>query len=244
MSGGAEMKVLHEGTITNQALHKKLPLRMKRLYLEDLPAIEAVQEAVIADLRDKTALHPLSTEEYLFILNERGLMVGAYAEDELIGFRALLIPEIDEEHLGYDIGLQEEELPKVIYQEISAVLPAYRGNRLQQKLADVIMNELPKLPGNFHYVACTVAPMNIPSLKDKFTQDMYIVALTQKYGSKERYVCVKDLEKPTLAYTESAAAKLDDFQRQHELLAAGYVGVNFQMKDGFHEIQFVKPTLS
>lgn len=114
----------------------------------------------------------------------------------------------------------------------------------QQKLADVIMNELPKLPGNFHYVACTVAPLNIPSLKDKFTQDMYIVALTQKYGSKERYVCVKDLEKPTLAYTESAAAKLDDFQRQHELLAAGYVGVNFQMKDGFHEIQFVKPTLS
>lgn len=238
------MKVLYEGTITNQVLHKKLHLRMKRLYLEDLRAIEAVQEAVIADLRDKTALHPLSTEEYLFILNERGLMVGAYVEEEMIGFRALLIPEIDGEHLGYDIGLAEEELPRVIYQEISAVLPAYRGNRLQQKLADVIMKELPKLPGNFRYVSCTVAPMNIPSLKDKFTQDMYIVALTNKYNSKERYVCVKDLEKPSISYTEFSAAKLDDFSKQHELLAAGYVGVNFQMKDGFHEIQFVKPILS
>src|SRR5690554_3842518 len=91
--GEVEMKVLYEGTITNQVLRKKLPLRMKRLYLEDLPAIEEVQEAVIAELPEKTALQPLSTEEFLFILNERGLMVGAYAEEELIGFRALLIPE-------------------------------------------------------------------------------------------------------------------------------------------------------
>lgn len=237
------MKVLYEGTITNQVLRKKLPLRMKRLYLEDLPAIEAVQEAVLADLRDKKSLYPLSTEEFLFILNERGLMVGAFTDEELIGFRALLIPEIDEEHLGYDISLPEEELPKVIYQEISAVLPAYRGNRLQQKLADVIMNELPKLPGNFHYVCCTVAPMNIPSLKDKFTQDMYIAALTEKYDSSERYVLVKDLENPAMSYSDFTSAKLDDLKKQHELLNAGYVGVNFQMKDGFHEIQFVKPIL-
>lgn len=216
---------------------------MKRLCLEDLPAIEEVQEAVIAALPEKTALHPLSTEDFLFILNERGLMVGAYAEEKLIGFRALLIPEIDEEHLGYDIGLPEMELPRVIYQEISAVLPAFRGNRLQKKLAEVIMKELPKLPENFRYVCCTVAPMNIPSLKDKFTQDMYIGALTEKYGSRERYVCVKDLENPTISYEEFAAAKLDDFTKQHQLFDAGYVGVDFQMKDGFHEIQFVKPIL-
>ncbi|MFD1032230.1 hypothetical protein [Metaplanococcus flavidus] len=237
------MKALYEGTITNQLLRKKLTLRMKRLYLEDLPAIEQVQETVIAAMREKTTLQPLSTEEFLFILNERGLMVGAYAGEELIGFRALLIPEIDEEHLGYDIGLPEVELPKVIYQEISAVLPAYRGNRLQQKLADVIMKELPKLSGNFRYVCCTVAPMNIPSLKDKFTQDMYIATLTEKYGSKERYVCVKDLENPSLGYADFTAAKLDDFNRQHQLFDAGYVGINFQMKNGFHEIQFVKPIL-
>lgn len=237
------MKVLYEGMITNQVLRKKLPLRMKRLYLEDLPEIEEVQEAVIAAMPEKQTLHPLTTEEFLFILNERGLMVGAYAEEEMVGFRALLIPEIDEEHLGYDIGLPEAELPKVIYQEISVVLPEYRGNRLQQKLADVIMKELPKLPGNFRYVCCTVAPMNIPSLKDKFTQDMYIAALTEKYGSKERYVCVKDLENPSIGYAEFASAKLDDFNRQHQLLDAGYVGVNFQMTHGFHEIQFVKPIL-
>lgn len=237
------MKVLYEGTIINQLLRKKLPLYMKRLYLEDLGAIEGVQREVFAAMPEKIVLYPLSTEEFLFILNERGLMVGAYVEEKLIGFRALLIPEIDEEHLGYDIGLSEEQLPNVIYQEISAVLPAYRGNRLQQKLADVIMRELPKLPENFRYVCSTVSLMNIPGLKDKFMQDMHISALTKKYGSKEWYVCVKDLENPSFRYEGSATAKLDDFTKQHELLNAGYVGINFQMKDGFHEIQFVKPIL-
>lgn len=234
------MKFLYEGTITNQVLRKKLPLYMKRLYLEDLPAIEEVQEAVIESLPEKAVLQPLTTEEFLFILNERGLLVGAYAEDRLIGFRALLIPEIDAEHLGRDIGLAEDELPKVIYQEISAVLPDYRGNRLQQKLADVIMKELPNLEEQFRYVCCTVAPMNIPSLKDKFLQGMHIAALKEKYGGMERYILAKDLQNPSVRYGDYTAAKLDDLERQRQLLEEGYVGIDLTAIKGFHEIQFAK----
>ena len=99
------MEFLYEGTITNQALRKTQSMYMKRLYLEDLPIIEQVQNEVIDSLSEKATLQPLSTEEFLFILNERGLLVGAFVEDRLIGFRALLIPEIDDEHLGRDLGL-------------------------------------------------------------------------------------------------------------------------------------------
>lgn len=237
------MKFLYEGTITNQVLRKKLPMYMKRLYLEDLPVIEQVQEAVIESLPEKAALLPLTTEEFLFILNERGLLIGAYVEDQLIGFRALLIPEIDEEHLGLDIGLPKEELPKVIYQEISAVLPEYRGNRLQQKLADVIMKELPNLEEQFRYICSTVAPMNIPSLKDKFSQQMHIAALKEKYAGSKRYICVKDLKNPSVRYTDYTTAKLDDLEKQQQLLEEGYVGIDFTVIKGFHEIQFAKPVL-
>ena len=237
------MKLLHEGTITNQVLHKKLPFSMKRLYLEDLPVIEQVQQKVIESLPEKATLQALTTEEFLFILNERGLLVGAFVEDELIGFRALLIPEIDEEHLGWDIGLSPEELHKVIYQEISGVLPEYRGNRLQQKLAEVIMKELPNLEEEFRYVCCTVAPMNIPSLKDKFTQAMYIAALKEKYAGLKRYILVKDLNAPGVHYTDHVTVKLDDLEKQQELLNEGYVGIGFQLVHGFHELQFAKPVL-
>ncbi|TWT04239.1 hypothetical protein FQV26_14970 [Planococcus sp. CPCC 101016] len=237
------MKLLHEGTITNQVLHKKLPFSMKRLYLEDLPIIEQVQARVIESLPEKAALQALTTEEFLFILNERGLLVGAFVEDELIGFRALLIPEIDEEHLGWDIGLPPEELQKVIYQEISVVLPEYRGNRLQQKLAEVIMKELPNLEEEFRYVCCTVAPMNIPSLKDKFTQQMHIAALKEKYVGLERYILVKDLENTAVQYVDHTTVKLDDLEKQQQLLNEGYVGIGFQLVHGFHELQFAKPVL-
>lgn len=237
------MKLLYEGTITNQVLHKKLPFSMKRLYLEDLPVIEQVQQKVIESLPEKASLQALTTEEFLFILNERGLLVGAFVEDELIGFRALLIPEIDEEHLGWDIGLPSEELQKVIYQEISVVLPEYRGNRLQQKLAEVIMKELPNLEEEFRYVCCTVAPMNIPSLKDKFTQAMHIAALKEKYAGLKRYILVKDLENPDVRYTSHVTVKLDNLEKQQELLNEGYVGIGFQLVHGFHELQFAKPVL-
>lgn len=237
------MKFLYEGTINNQVLRKKQPFYMKRLYLEDLPAIEKVQDLVIKSLPEKAVLQPLTTEEFLFILNERGLLIGAYVDDQLIGFRALLIPEIDEEHLGLDIGLPEAELPYVIYQEISAVLPEYRGNRLQQKLAEVIMKELPNLKEQFRYVCCTVAPMNIPSLKDKFTQDMHIAALKEKYGGMRRYILVKDLKNPAPHYTGHTSAKIDDLLKQQQLLSDGYLGIGFRLVNGFHEIEFAKPDL-
>ncbi|MGE6368083.1 hypothetical protein ACQKDB_03040 [Planococcus kocurii] len=237
------MKLLHEGTITNQVLHKKLPFSMKRLYLEDLPVIEQVQAKVMESLSEKATLQALTTEEFLFILNQKGLLIGAFVENELIGFRGLLIPEIDEEHLGWDIGLSPEELPKVIYQEISVVLPEYRGNRLQQKLAEVIMKELPNLEDEFRYICCTVAPMNIPSLKDKFTQVMYIAALKEKYAGLVRYILVKDLENPVAHYTSHVTVKLDDLKKQQQLLDEGYVGIDFQLVHGFYELQFAKPVL-
>lgn len=237
------MKLLYEGTITNQVLHKKLPFYMKRLYLEDLPVIEQVQAKVIDSISEKNSLQALTTEEFLFILNERGLLIGAFVEAELIGFRALLIPEIDDEHLGWDIGLSQEELQKVIYQEISVVLPEYRGNRLQQKLAEVIMKELSTLKEEFRYICCTVAPMNIPSLKDKFTQSMYIASLKEKYVGLNRYILVKDIEKPEVHYTSHITVKLDDLEKQRQLLDDGYVGIGFQLVRGFHELQFAKPFL-
>lgn len=234
------MKFLYEGTITNQALRKQQPFYMRRLDVEDLSAIEQAQQMVIDSLPEKEVLQPLSKEEFLFILQDHGLLVGAFVEERLIGFRALLIPEIDKEHLGLDIGLAESELSQVIYQEISVVIPDYRGNRLQQKLADVIMKELPNLKQPFRYVCCTVAPMNIPSLKDKFLQDMHISSLTKKYDGMQRYVLVKDLELPRQQYTDYTTAKLDDLDGQQQLLEKGYVGIGFKLVKGFHEIQFAK----
>lgn len=178
------MTVLYEGTLkqNNESFHVTL------LSLEHIEQILSLQNIVVEALEDKSRLQPLSQEEFQYILEGNGMMIGAFIENELIAFRALLVPPIDDEHLGLDIGLRESELHRVIYQrnlKRSSELPRKWDAKI---LANVIMDELQKEDSKYDYVCCTVAPFNIPSLKDKFAQGMAIAALKEKYGGSLRYV--------------------------------------------------------
>ena len=183
------MTILYEGKLkqNNDSFHVTL------LSLEHMEQILSLQNVIVEALEDKGRLQPLSLEEFQYILEGNGMMIGAFIQNELIAFRALLVPPIDDEHLGLDIGLPESQLHRVIYQEISNVHPNCRGNGMQKILATVIMDELQKEDSQYDYVCCTVAPFNIPSLKDKFAQGMEIAALKEKYGGSMRYVFVKEL---------------------------------------------------
>jgi hypothetical protein len=227
----------------------ELSFKVRNLTMDDVRDILLVQEKVVSQLNDKGVLQPLSIEEFQYILEGNGFMMGAYVADELIAFRALLVPPLDEEHLGRDLGLAEIELPKVIYQEISNVLPAYRGNGLQKTLSTLIMQELGRQKHPYRYICCTVAPFNIPSLKDKFAQGMQIGALKEKYGGRQRYIFVKDLEEveggleerkeegtkalgPTSAWREITAIQMNDITAQKEKLAQGWRGMQMEESQG------------
>ncbi|MBY0122926.1 GNAT family N-acetyltransferase [Bacillus sp. S/N-304-OC-R1] len=224
------MKYIFEGTLFKNG--KVQPFVVQHLTMEDLPSILKVQDQVVAHLDGQKTLQPLTVEEFQFILEGKGMMIGAFSNERLIAFRALLVPIIDEEHLGIDIGLAESELPKVIYQEISNVLPEYRGNQLQKTLASLIMKELLKSDHGFRYVCCTVAPFNIPSLKDKFSQGMRIAALKEKYGGSLRYIFVMDLaETGEPEWKESLYIPMEDTVAQQSKLAEGWRGFRMEERD-------------
>jgi hypothetical protein len=234
------MEILHQGTLRNTAgIEENYTVR--KLVPEDLGAILEVQDKVISSLNDRGVLQPLTEEEYRYILQDNGLMAGAFVEDRLIAFRALLVPIMDEDHLGRDIGLEEEELSNVIYQEISNVLPEYRGNKLQQTLAILLMQELNKQEHQYQYVCCTVAPFNIPSLKDKFSQGLEIAALKEKYGGMLRYVFVKDLSEPAdRDWNEVITVPMEDTSAQKEAISRGYRGFAMVEEEGIWHIQYGK----
>ena len=225
------MELLHEGTLMKD--NQPLSFQVCILTIEHLPEILRVQDEVVKNLTNHDNLQPLTDDEFRFILEGSGFMVGAFAEKELIAFRALLVPIIDDEHLGLDIGLKEEELQSVIYQEISNVHPAYRGNQLQKTLASIIMRELATCKHRFRYVCCTVAPFNIPSLKDKFVQNMQVAALKAKYGEKLRYIFVRDLLQPEdEKWTETIALPMEDTEAQQQKLAEGFRGIAMEEREG------------
>jgi len=194
----------------------------RKLTEADLSIIQAVQEDVCAALENPAILQPLSDEELLNILRDNGVMIGIFTSERLIAFRALLKPQVDEdEHLGADVGAKD--FARVLYQEISNVHPDYRGHGLQKLMARWIMDEIDL--AHFDWICATVMPYNIASLKDKFTQGMYVYALKLKYGGKLRYVFGKDLHSTRKFTSASIHVSMGDTEKQQQLLADGFVGV-------------------
>lgn len=200
------------------------PIAVRHLTMDDLGIIETLQQKVYDALPDKSVLQPLSTEEFEEILGDKGLMIGVFTAGKMIGFRALVEPPIDEDHLGYDCGLTEEQLPRVLYQEISNVNPDYRGYNLQKKMAKWTMDEVDL--SRYDYICSTVKPLNIPSLKDKFSQKLIVKALKIKYVDKLRYVFFKDLTKAAPVFTEKMTHLMSDISGQQVLLKEGFVGTD------------------
>ncbi|MBQ0138676.1 MAG: GNAT family N-acetyltransferase [Kurthia sp.] len=212
------------------------PVYVRHLTMEDMELIETLQQEVYEALPIRSVLQPLTTEEYEYILTKKGMMIGVFADDELIGFRALVSPEVDEEHLGYDCGIPEEKFSRVLYQEISNVSPKYRGHNLQKKMAQWIMEEIDL--NLYDYVCSTVQPLNIPSLKDKFSQNLIVKALKIKYVDKLRYVFFKDLTAQEPAhYKEQVYILMSDTEGQQALLKDGYVGTSMHLdKDEWYVV--------
>lgn len=200
------------------------PFYVTTLDLQHLQEIENLQVEVYESLVDQSILQPLTSEEFEYILKGNGMMIGAYVGQELIAFRALLNPPVDNEHLGYDCGITEDAFNRVLYQEISNVSPKYRGFGLQKILANIIMSQIDL--SKYDYVCSTVKPYNIPSLKDKFAQGLVVKGLKIKYVDKLRYIFFKDLRQELPIFKEKKTISMDDTVGQQQLLKQGYTGTS------------------
>lgn len=208
---------------------KGLPLQVRVLTLSDLPELLSIQEAVIQALAEPEHYQSLSIEEFTKLLTDQTL-IAATSEGRLIAFRAMLIPPIDDEHLGRDIGWPEDSLERVLYQEVTNVHPDFRGYGLQTHLGKLLMSQV-EADDRFDVVCATVAPFNIPSMKDKFTLGLRIGALKEKYGGKLRYIFYKELHRSWQPTSEVVDVPMGERARQVELLQAGWFGTGL-MKQG------------
>lgn len=199
-----------------------LAIEVNYLAATDLQEIKAVQQAVMDAMKEESHYQSLSTEEFVKLLQDR-TMIGAYHNGTLIAFRALLIPPLDDEHLGYDIGYPEQSLDRILYQEVTNVHPRYRGYGLQRCLGELLMKELEQ-NHQFDLVCATVAPFNIPSLKDKFALGLRIGALKPKYGGKLRYIFMKELHTDWCADGEETWLDMAETDAQVHLLQSGWFG--------------------
>ncbi|RQW23017.1 GNAT family N-acetyltransferase [Bacillus sp. C1-1] len=209
-------------------------LHLKQISEEQIEALLRLQEIVFMNLKQKDQLSTLTKEEFKRILTGEGYMVGVFCKEQLIAARALLKPRSEEsEHLGLDAGLTKDQLNQVVYQEISLVHPEFRGNRLQQRMGNWLMQNLVNEGSSYSFICATVAPTNLASLIDKFKQGLEVVALKEKYGGKLRFVFFKDLNDPSnFTVLEEKEVELTALEEQRHLLQEGYRGNELKNEDG------------
>ncbi|MCG1028474.1 GNAT family N-acetyltransferase [Virgibacillus halodenitrificans] len=232
---------MEESIIEHGKLQKsREPFEIRLLAMKNMDEILLLQEVVRQTVTQSDSLQPLSEEEFENILSGNGFMIGIYVKENLIAFRAMLIPPVDDpEHLGSDAGLTDEAKRSMMYSEISVVHPEFRGNGLQTQMGKVVMEKIDK--SRFRYVATTVAPFNIPSLKDKIALGMKIIALKEKYNGKLRYVLFRDFKaKRDTPAMQSKTVGMPQTEVQQQLLQEGYRGISIQASDEKVEVIYSK----
>ncbi|WP_158095336.1 GNAT family N-acetyltransferase [Collinsella sp. An2] len=103
--------------------------------------------------------------------------------EKVVGFYIFEMPGLDSnENLGYDIGLGEDELKRVLCMDSVAVLPEYRGLGLQRKMAD--LGEREGMRRGYDIFVATADPRNTPSVRNFIFGGYDIVLVKESYYSE------------------------------------------------------------
>lgn len=111
--------------------------------------------------------------------------------NEIAGVFITVIPGNSPDNLGRDAGLCEHELIKVVHMDSVAVLPAYRGHHLHQKM--VLAAEKDLAASKYRYLCCTIHPENKYSMNNARLLGYKVVKTCEKYGGYLRAVLIKEI---------------------------------------------------
>lgn len=218
------MEMLASGKLINNASEKEDEYSIIRLDKSWLDRLLELQTVVMKHMDKKELFAGLTRDEFLEVLDTKGITVGALVEERLIGFYSVLFPGLSDYNLGNDIGLDKEKLDSVVHMEGAGIDPDYRGNSLQKVMVRVCLDEALKL-GKTRYICATVSPYNYPSIDHIFAMQLCIKKIKPKYNGVIRYICVRDIKKGALIDNDSIIeVPGDGLEKQAELLDKGYLG--------------------
>ena len=154
--------------------------------IEDLPIIMQTMHKALELVEDKS-WYAVDSEEFVRnCIEKQGFTLKALVDGEFAGFLTVRYPWKDDDNLGDYIGLSEDEKMYVAHMESAAVLPEYRGLRIQNKLMAKGFELLKET--EYRYVMGTAHPDNIFSVNNFLKLGYEIVADVKKYGGLRRYV--------------------------------------------------------
>ena len=170
---------------------------IRKAEVNDAEAIYAVMKKAEEALEDKS-LYVCDVLDYVKShietasnnVDENGFCVVACNENKkIVGIFIIRYPKKADDNLGKDIELSDTELLKVVHMESTAVLPEYRGNRLQEKMLRYAEGFIDKK--KYHYLMATVSPDNPASYLTFENCGYQLMQTKEKYGGLLRQIYLK-----------------------------------------------------
>jgi ribosomal protein S18 acetylase RimI-like enzyme len=212
---------------------------MKFLDMTSIDDVMKLQEIMVQALPDKVVFRQTTPEEFRDLLALERSVIGVYTKDGLIAYNVVSFPGKDDDNFGADIGLAPEELEKVAHLKAVVVHPAYRGNQLQRRLAEIHQEILRDL--GYCHVCSTVSPKNVISVQNHFASGFVIKGLKVKYIDRLRYIMYRNIFYTFVRGPEVIGIDCTDIEGQKMLIDRGLVGFEIQMKDDGWQVMYSMP---
>jgi len=155
--------------------------------------IEEIQEVMETGFETTENKDWYVTDDREFIerhIQKEGYILKYVLKNKIAGFLIVRRPMLAEDNLGENLSdWTEEMLTKVSHMESAAVLPEFRGKKIQKKLL-MAAEEIERKQG-MEYLMCTVHPDNRYSAGNLEQLGYRAVLETEKYGGLQRKIVCK-----------------------------------------------------
>lgn len=156
---------------------------------EDIPALWALEQQVLAALPDPALFIPTAPNELASQLNA-GFILAVWDGEEAAAYVSVEYCGQDARSYGRDAGISGSELDTWANLDTVLVRPDLRGNGLQQALLTAAEQFL--APG-IRALGATVSPNNLYSRRNFEACGWQVVCQKEKYGGVQRLVLKKIL---------------------------------------------------
>ncbi len=161
---------------------------------ESLEEAEQIVRAAERQMADRSWFVAGSLEEFDRWM-ERGKGLLYLAREKGTGKCAamffVILPGMEPENLGYDIGMGNAGLERTALMDTIAVMPEFRGQRLQYRMMQRVERELKEM--GYRHLMCTVHPDNRFSRDNVECQGYQKVMTKDKYGGYLRDIWLKEI---------------------------------------------------
>ena len=159
---------------------------------EDVLEIKNVMEEAVSVLVQKDWYVPDDISFLERHIKEEGYTLKCVIDGNIVAFLIVRYPMFDEDNLGcYLPNVTDEMLTKVAHIESVAVLPKFRGCKLQKRLLETA--EKIEKEKDTKYLMATVHPDNVYSVKNFRNEGFTCLLETEKYGGLRRNILLKEI---------------------------------------------------